>query len=230
MPAKAHLGAVIVAAGSGTRFGATNKVFAPLGDKPLLHYALELFTSRRDVAKLVVVLGPHTLATGQALVNRLGLEQVTLCLGGATRTESVRRGVCALGADCGLIAVHDAARPLASQDLVTRVVAAARVAGAAVPAVPVGDTVHVAGPEGVVLTTPERTMLRAAQTPQVARRDWLLEALERAAAMTDEAGLLAAAGFPVTIVDGEPANIKITRPEDLALAEVLLRMRTEQCR
>jgi 2-C-methyl-D-erythritol 4-phosphate cytidylyltransferase len=219
----ADIGAIIVAAGSGTRFGDGGKVLAQLHGKPLLQFALELFTSGVAVGQVVIVLGTHTLEAGRALVQRLGLEHVTLCMGGATRSESVRAGLDALDAAAAYVAVHDAARPLATPSLVERIIAAARETGAALPAIPVGDTIHIADESRHIASTPDRSTLWAAQTPQVVRREWLLAAFARREATTDEAGLLASAGYPVAIVAGEPLNLKITHPGDLAVAAALQR-------
>jgi 2-C-methyl-D-erythritol 4-phosphate cytidylyltransferase len=137
----------------------------------------------------------------------------------------VRAGLAALTVACTHVAVHDAARPLVTATLVERVIKAALGDGAAVPVVPVGDTLHVISLEGTILSTPDRSGLRAAQTPQVARRDWLERAYRVADGTTDEGGLLHAAGYPVRLVDGDPTNLKITWPADLALAEALLATR-----
>ncbi|MEX2314906.1 MAG: 2-C-methyl-D-erythritol 4-phosphate cytidylyltransferase, partial [Thermomicrobiales bacterium] len=124
------------------------------------------------------------------------------------------------------VVVHDAARPLVTAALAQRVIDAALASGAAVPVVPVSDTLHTVSPDGTLAATLDRSNLRAAQTPQVARRDWLEHACRVAAGTTDEGGLLTAAGYPVTLVDGDPGNLKITWPEDLALAEAILALRT----
>jgi 2-C-methyl-D-erythritol 4-phosphate cytidylyltransferase len=148
--------------------------------------------------------------------------------GGAERQDSVRAGLRALPGDVSFVAVHDAARPLVRAADVARVVAAAREHGAALLAVRVRDTLkRVRG--GRVVETPPRDECWAAQTPQVFRRDWLEEALAKAEADgflgTDDAQLVERLGLPVRVVEGDPANLKITFPEDLALAEARLRER-----
>jgi 2-C-methyl-D-erythritol 4-phosphate cytidylyltransferase len=218
------LGVVIVAAGSGTRFGDRAKVFAPLAGRPLVTHSLVVFAAYPGVRRTVLVLGAHTLGRGRELLVELGLRDARTVLGGETRSESVRAGIAALGDDIDLVAVHDAARPLVRADLIARVVAGAAMTGAAVPVVPVSDTIH-HDASGRIGATLDRTPLRAAQTPQVARRTWLLQALADARASTDEGGMLHAAGFPVALVAGDPANIKITRPDDLAIAEAILASR-----
>jgi 2-C-methyl-D-erythritol 4-phosphate cytidylyltransferase len=123
------------------------------------------------------------------------------------------------------VAIHDAARPLVSAELFRRVFAAARRTGAAVPSVPLSDTVVTVDADGNVASTPDRETLRAVQTPQVARRDWLEHAFAEFCDGTDEGSLLVRAGYPVATVDGDASNIKLTRPFDLALAELLLGQR-----
>jgi 2-C-methyl-D-erythritol 4-phosphate cytidylyltransferase len=142
----------------------------------------------------------------------------------------VRLGLAALPPEVQLVAVHDAARPLVRPADVGRVVLAARACGAALLAVPVADTIHRAA-DGWLRETPPRAECFAAQTPQVFRADWLREALAKAEAAgvraTDDASLVAALGVAVRVVPGDPANLKITRAADLALAEAELRRRGE---
>ena len=146
--------------------------------------------------------------------------------GGRERQDSTRAGLAALPADVDLVAVHDAARPLVRPEDVERVVSAAREGGAALLAVPVRDTIHHVR-DGLLAETPPRETCWAAQTPQAFRRDWLEEALAKAAAEgtvgTDDAGLVRALGVPVRVVEGDPRNLKITTWEDLAVAEAWLR-------
>jgi 2-C-methyl-D-erythritol 4-phosphate cytidylyltransferase len=216
------VGVVIVAAGSGVRFGDAGKALAPLAGRPLLTWSLSLFASLQEVREIVVVAGEHTIEQCRALISDRCLRDTKVVRGGQTRTDSVRAGVSALGREIEFVAVHDAARPLVSAPLVQRVIDAALITGAAVPAIPVSDTLHVVGPAETIASSPDRDSLRAAQTPQVARRDWLAHALQAAAGTTDEGALLHAAGYPVALVGGDPRNVKITWPADLALAEALL--------
>ena len=158
-----------------------------------------------------------------------GLAGARVVVGGATRMESVRLGSEALAPEVGWVLVHDAARPGLSAPLVRRVLAAAKAVGAAVPGLPVADTIHRVDARGLVVESPRRETLRAVQTPQVARRDLLRRAYAHAAtfalAATDEAGLLSSAGIAVAIVEGDPANVKVTTREDLERLEAHLRGR-----
>lgn len=218
----ATVGAVIVAAGSGLRFGNTAKVFLSLGGQPVLKHSVCMFLSIPEVQQVVVVLGAHTLEQGRALLCRTQHMKVSVCLGGDTRSDSVRAGVAALTDGIDLVAVHDAARPLARVEMVRRVIDAAQEHGAAAPVVPLSDTIARLGPDRVLERIEPRDMLGALQTPQVTRRDWLEMALHPGANFSDESGALLAVGFQVKAVDGSPDNIKLTWPEDLAIAEYIL--------
>lgn len=221
------LGVVVVAAGTGQRFGDSGKIFRLLGGQPVLQHSLRLFLSMPEVQALVVVLGAHTLDEGRMLLHRMECEDVHICLGGDTRSDSVRAGIAALPASVDLVAVHDAGRPLARADMVRRVIEAARKHGAAIPITPVSDTIVRLRSDQSVDRVESRDQLGAVQTPQVARRDWLVPALDACGHTTDEGGALLAAGYPVTAVDGSPDNIKLTWPDDLAVAEVILMRRRQ---
>jgi len=216
---------VIVAAGRGERFGAADKVFAPLRGRPLLAYALDAAeqSAARDI---VLVVGEHTRAAAAALVACGEWPKVrAVVTGGARRQDSVAAGVRAVAPDIAVVAVHDGARPLAKPALFDACLAAAAESGAAIAAIPVADTLkRVAGDE-IVATVP-RDGLWAAQTPQAFRRDLLVHALASPEAgngtFTDEAALCEALGLSVRVVPGSRANLKVTRPDDLAIAAALL--------
>ncbi len=217
--------AIIVAAGGGRRFGAElPKQFQLLAGRPLLAHALLAFSRTPSIEGLVLVVAPEQLERAGAIVASLRLEKpCRLCVGGGVRSDSVRAGLAALPAGIELAAIHDAARPLVTPELIARVVAAAAASGAALPALPVPDTLH-ASEAGRARAALAREGLVLAQTPQVFRVERLREAFARhdGSALTDEVQLLEAAGEPVTIVSGDPANLKVTFPADLALAEALL--------
>jgi 2-C-methyl-D-erythritol 4-phosphate cytidylyltransferase len=214
--------AVIVAAGSGKRYGDPDKVFATLGDRTVLARSIELFRDMPEFGEIVVVLGEHSLAQGRRLVAKYADNRLSICVGGASRSDSVRAGLTALRTAATLVAVHDAARPLATPELVNRVLRSAREHGAAVPSLPMRDTVQEVDADGRLRAVLDRERLRAVQTPQIARRDWLIQALAHTSAATDEGSVLFLAGFRVQHVEGEQDNIKLTWPFDLALAEALL--------
>ena|SRR5438067_270950 len=210
---------IVPAAGSGSRFGGEiPKQFRTLAGKPLLQHVVErlLFDDRVD--RVIVPVQETLLSTiGQAPGDR-----VRFVAGGETRKESVTRGLDAAGNDHEIVAVHDAVRPFFSYDVLHAVIDAAIEVGAAFPAIPVADTIHVLDGDKIV-STPDRSTLIAAQTPQCFRREILRDVLSRCGDdATDEAGLAAKYGYTVKAVKGDSLNFKITRPEDLVMAERIL--------
>ena len=213
---------IVVGAGSGERFGRLKQLDLLCG-KPVLHHSLAAAAQTCDAVAAVV---PDALKEQIVLESEgFGSERIFVTAGGSTRAESVRCGIRALRRQAsvwteGSIAVvHDAARPLASQELFRRVVAAVEDgADAAVPATEVTDTIRHAetGPM-------DRSLLRAVQTPQAFKAEILEAAHAQGPEATDDATLVEAIGGKVVLVEGDPANIKITRPRDLAVAEALLR-------
>ncbi len=222
----ATVGAIIVGGGRGERMGGVDKVFAPLGGRPLLAYSIAAFEESRLIQFIVVVLNERNLAQGAALVREGRWQKVVAVVpGGARRQDSTRAGLVALP-PCDFVAVHDAARPFVTTELIRRGVEMTIALGAAVAAMPVKETIKVVGDDGLVLQTPPRDTLWAAQTPQFAGRAALERALaladERGMTVTDEAAALEAAGEAVTVFAGAYTNLKVTTPEDLLLAAALL--------
>lgn len=218
---------IIVAAGRSERMGGLDKVFATLAGRPLLAWTLAAFKKCDAIDGIVVVASAESLARMRAFVAEWRFDTVTAVVpGGATRQLSVRAGIDA-AADAAIVAVHDGARPLVTPELIARGVALARETGAALCAVPARDTIKdVEGDPPVVAATPDRARAWLAQTPQVFDRQLLLDAHARADAdATDDSALVEAAGHPVRVYVGDYANIKITTPEDLIVAEALLRER-----
>jgi len=214
--------AIIVAAGAGTRFGEP-KQFAYLKGKPVLEWTLEAFQAHPEVDSIVLV-----LPDDEGLKHyRMRYSKVVDCVrGGERRQDSVWQGFRLLDAAAPeVILVHDGARPLVAADLVSRVIAAARVDGAAVPVLAIEDTIKEVR-DGRVAGTVDRAFLARAQTPQGFRFEVLKKALETARRDrfygTDEAALAERLGIPVTAVAGDPRNIKITTPVDMNIAEALL--------
>jgi len=217
-----RVAAVVVAAGKATRLpGPIPKPFLPLGRTTLLERSVALLASCSKIdGGIVVVLAPEEIAgeRGRSVQRLSGVSAVVP--GGPTRMRSVLQGTEAAAAE--LVVVHDAARPFASGALVAAVIEATERHGAAVPVLPVRDTVKRDDGRGFVAATLDRVSLRLAQTPQGARRETLLRAMHRAIAEgvepTDEAEALERAGVPVALIAGDPANVKITTPEDWAEA------------
>jgi 2-C-methyl-D-erythritol 4-phosphate cytidylyltransferase len=210
---------IIPAAGSGTRFGtAIPKQFQPLAGKPLVQYVVERFLLSGLVEKIVVAVSDPLLAT----VKQAPGDRVQFVAGGETRQQSVIAAFNAAGTEFDVVAVHDAVRPFFRMRTFEALLDAARESGAALPALPITDTIHVTR-DGMLSATVDRSNLVAAQTPQVFRYDVLRDALDQAMREhfdgTDEAGIAARYGYDVRVIPGDPFNIKITRPEDLAMAE-----------
>ena len=222
------LGLVLTAAGASVRFGGdASKLLVPLAGVPVLVRAARPFRAAYpDCAVVVTAREGDREAFLRALGADPALAGASVVEGGGSRQESVRRGLAALPDAVTIAMVHDAARPLATVDLVRRVAGAAERDGAAAPALPCSDTVHRVDPDGRFVQALPRAELRAAQTPQAARLSLLRRAHEEAARRgveaTDEVGLLLAAGFAVAAVPGDPDNVKITTPDDLAFAEAVL--------
>ena len=219
-----HCGAVIVTAGTASRMGGIDKVMASLGGEPMILRTVRAFQNCDVIREIVVVTRPDLILPIMQLC--APFEKVkAVVAGGATRADSVQAGMNALSCKSGLVAVQDGARPLVTWQLIDRVVRAAHTYGAAAPAIPVKDTIKIAE-GGIVKTTPDRSTLRAVQTPQVFDCDLLQGALQKArsdkAAITDDCSAVERIGFGVKIVEGDEKNIKITTPIDLRIAEVLL--------
>jgi 2-C-methyl-D-erythritol 4-phosphate cytidylyltransferase len=221
------VGAVIVAAGSGTRMSGADKLFTKVADRPLLAYAIAAFQDCAAIDRIVLVLSDKNLEPGRNLVRRFGFTKVAdILAGGARRQDSVRLGLEALGA-CDYVAVHDGARPLVTPELIERGVHIARETGAAVPAIAIADTVKEAGPDGFVIRTLDRSRFRAAQTPQIFRYELLLRAHRDVTAdATDDASMVEALHARMSIFEGSRRNLKVTTAEDLELVSALLAART----
>jgi 2-C-methyl-D-erythritol 4-phosphate cytidylyltransferase len=199
------------------------KALLPLGGRPLFLHSVERFARLREVRRIVLVAPDDCLAEIRArwgaLLGRLKVGAVVA--GGTTRHASVRRGVEASDPACPLLLIHDAARPFVSGALIRRVARAAARAGAALPALEPPETVKQI--DGAGLRTLDRARIRLAQTPQGFRSDKLRRALARlggrgAAGLTDDVQLFERLGWPVAVVEGEAANVKITYPEQLRAA------------
>jgi len=226
-PAPCSVGVVVVAAGSGSRLGASlPKAFVPLRGRPLLGHALETVARLAHVAALVVVVPPELADLSAPAWAGVELPaDAVVVAGGASRTESVAAGLGALG-DVDVVLVHDAARCLTPLEVFQRVVAAvAGGAAGAVPGIPLVDTVKTVDSLGVITGTPDRATLRAVQTPQGFAREALVAAHAGDAEATDDAALVELAGHRVLVVDGDPLAFKVTTPDDLDRAERVLAQR-----
>ena len=220
------VGAVIVAAGRSQRMGRVDKMLALLGGKPILVRVVDTFQGCNLIDQIVIVLGKPNLKRCRQLIAEHGWAKVTdVCLGGRRRQDSVAAGLSQLN-NCYWVVIHDGARPLLTDDLIRQGLTEAQETGAAAAAVPVTDTIKVAGDDRLVQQTPLRHNLWAVQTPQIFRFDIIAEAYRRAKGeVTDDASLVEQLGYRVKLYMGAYDNIKVTTPDDLVLAEILWQKR-----
>src|ERR1700726_3975757 len=227
MPKSERTAAILVAAGRGLRAGSGGpKQYRLIGGKTVIFRAMEPFCRHPQVFAVQPVLNPDDATVFNEAVRELKHEPPTN--GGATRQASVHAGLEALaGQKPDVVLIHDAARPFVSAAMISRAIDAASRTGAAIPAIPVTDTVKLIDGSGNVEATPERARLRIAQTPQAFRFDVILDAHRRAARegrgdFTDDAALAEWAGLTVATFEGDPANMKLTTPEDFVREEARL--------
>ncbi|MFM7177008.1 MAG: 2-C-methyl-D-erythritol 4-phosphate cytidylyltransferase [Bacteroidota bacterium] len=218
--------ALIVGGGQGLRFGGeVPKQFQLLDGRPVLFRSIDLFSAIAD--RVVMVIPQSQFEYFQSLVQQFGLpiipEKFQLVAGGSTRTESVANGLNALSGD-GVVAIHDAVRPLATTQLVQSSFQEAAIHGSAIPVIPVRDSLRKKTDAGTVAV--DREQYLAVQTPQCFDFTRLMNAYrEQAGNFTDDASLFESTGGKVHLVEGENSNIKITWPEDLLFAEAILKSR-----
>jgi 2-C-methyl-D-erythritol 4-phosphate cytidylyltransferase len=223
------VGAVIVGAGEGTRFGPNGrKQFAKVNGKPLIAYTIEPFEKSEIVDDIVLVVPRESTEwVREEIIEPLGFKKVrSVVPGGQSRQQSVLNGLKALSSETESVIIHDAVRPLVAEPIIKRVVDAARKTGAAITAVPPKDTVKEVE-SGEVIGTLDRRLIWLAQTPQCFRYDIIMEAHRRALSdnfeATDDAGLVEKYGSKVVVAVGSYANLKVTSPEDIPLLEYFLR-------
>ena len=220
-------GAVIVAAGSASRMGGIDKVMATLRGEPMIVHTVRAFQNCDAIAEIVIVTRADLIQPISGLCRDFDKVQAVV-VGGSSRQESVALGMNALSDKCELAAIQDGARPLVTWELIDRVVRAAHAYHAAIPVIPVKDTIKVV--EGrVVKHTPDRATLFAVQTPQVFDIDLLRGALQQAQAtgaqVTDDCSAVELMGMKVKLVEGDEHNIKVTTPLDLKIAQLFMEER-----
>lgn len=220
-------GAVIVAAGSASRMGGIDKVMAQLHGEPMIVHTARAFQNCEAIREIVIVTREELIAPIMELCKDFDKVRAVV-LGGASRQESVGNGLSMLSDEMELAAVQDGARPLITDAVIDRVVRAANSYAAAIPVIPVKDTIKVC-PAGLVESTPDRAQLRAVQTPQVFDIDLLRTALanaeEKELAVTDDCSAVEQLGMKVKAVEGDEFNLKVTTPIDLRIAELLMEER-----
>ncbi len=223
--------AIIVAAGEGLRIGGDlPKPYRPLVGRAMFLRTLDRVFGARNVQKVVLVIAASELSRCEGMLRgdaALGQRPWVLQSGGATRQQSVKAGLEKVDGDTDIVVIHDGARPFVSPALIERCIELADRHGAVVAGLPARDTIKIVSDDHRVLSTPDRKALWEIQTPQAFRREVIVEAHERATRVgftaTDDAMLVEQMGKPVWVIDGEKTNLKITVPEDLWLAEAMIR-------
>jgi len=221
--------AVIVCAGNSTRMGGVNKILLPLGGRKVIGVTMQAFQQCESITEIIIVARENDIPAIQEEAKAAGITKLSACTtGGATRQESVINGIRKISKEAELIAVHDGARPLVKPEHIEKVIKDASVFGGATLGVPVKDTIKTVD-GGLIVDTPPRSSLYITQTPQIFKRNLYFEgidfALEHSLDFTDDCQLVEAIGGKVAMTVGDYTNIKITTPEDIAIAEVLLKQR-----
>ena len=229
-----YVSAIVVAAGSGNRFQSRiSKPLVKIHLKPIIVYALQALNRCADIEEIIVVANRDNIEGIGACVNRYNIRKVkSILLGGKERKDSVAKGLKEVSQKSGLVLIHDAARPFIDKAIVLKAILVCKRYGAAVVGVPVKATIKIAGSPGrqaarlnVIKRTIDRSNLWEIQTPQVFRKELILEAYRKFAKLkvTDDAMLVEKMGKKVCIVPGSYNNIKITTPEDLIIAKAIAR-------
>ncbi|MFC2008635.1 2-C-methyl-D-erythritol 4-phosphate cytidylyltransferase [Chloroflexota bacterium] len=223
----ASLAAIVPAAGRSERMGGRDKLLLSLGGKPLLAWCIDTLEACESVDRIVIAVSADKMSRYERLLSQRRWKKSCLCAGGARRQDSVAAALPQVS-DADIVMVHDGDRPFVTPRMVEQGLEIASEVGAAVAAVPVKDTIKVVGDDCDVQRTLNRDKLRAIQTPQVFRRELLVEAYALMCAdVTDDAALVEQLGYPVSLFHGAYENLKVTTLEDLVLARAIARSRKE---
>lgn len=220
------LSAIVVAAGRSNRFkGKVSKVLTKIDSKPVIYYSLSALSRHQNIDEIIVVASPSNVKAITGIIRRYKINKVKkIVLGGKERKDSVLQGLKSLGEDTSHVLIHDGARPFINNNIISSVIAAAKISGAAVSGVPVKPTIKRVDSSLWVKETVDREGLWEIQTPQVFLKDVILKAYKGSgrAKVTDDAMLVEQSGVKVKLVLGSYINIKITTPEDLIISEAIL--------
>lgn len=223
--------AIIAAGGIGKRMHIhENKLFIELLGRPVLSVTVSVFESTELIDEIVLVVPPDEMDRTMSLVKKAGFKKIkNVVSGGQTRQDSVYNGLQAISHDSDIVLIHDGARPFVTKEMIVRAVNEIKTCSAVIVAMPVKDTIKTVGEDGFVMNTLDRELLWQVQTPQVFKKDLIIEAHERAKRLslqaTDDSRLVERLGEKVKVIRGSYENIKITTPEDIKIAEEILRSR-----
>lgn len=221
-----QVSAIVVAAGSGLRFKSkTPKVLIPINSRPILIYSLQVLSRHPLVKEIIVVVNAKSAQSITRKLRQYRIGKVSKIVeGGRRRQDSVLNGLKALGAGCGLVLIHDAARPFIDKGIILRLINKAKSSGAAIVGVPVKATIKETVSKTRVKRTLDRDKLWEIQTPQVFDKELLLKAYKKFGNIdvTDDAALVEKLGAKINVVLGSYKNIKITTPDDLVIAKAIL--------
>lgn len=228
-----YISCIIAAAGRGSRMQTDlNKIFLEFAGMPVLAHTLLAFERHPAIREIVIVTSECDLLGCKDIAEEFGISKLkTITLGGAERQDSVRHALCEVSAQADLVLIHDAARPLVTGQIIQKVIDGVLAHGAAAAGVPCKNTLKLADDSGMIVETPDRSHMFEIQTPQGFTKELICRAHESAEAEqilgTDDCYLAERLGAPVQITESSYANIKITTPEDLPLAEQLFNMQAE---
>lgn len=218
---------IIVAAGSSTRMKGINKQFMPVLGVPVIARTLMAFENCKDISKIIVVTARDSIADMQLVCEKYMISKLSsIVVGGNNRHESVMNGIACLDTDDAKVLIHDGARPFISGNTISDVVTALQKFDAALCVCKINDTVKQVSEDGIVTATVDRSMLYSAQTPQgvdVLKYKNACDSIENVDALTDDASVMEAAGYNVKVVISSGKNIKITTPDDIAIAEAIVK-------
>jgi 2-C-methyl-D-erythritol 4-phosphate cytidylyltransferase len=223
---------IIAAAGYGKRMQSpAGKQFLELAGKPILLHTLSVFNDCDSIDEIVLTISPEDLERANSLIKEHNFSKVrALVPGGEHRQDSVYNALLQVDENTDVVLIHDGARPLVTKELINRIAAEVKIYDAVIPGIPVKDTTKTVGADGMVKNTLDRSSLMSIQTPQAFKYKLIKEAYERGMKTgfiaTDDARLVERLGYPVKVIGGSNENIKITTPEDLAIAEAMLKKRT----
>ena len=226
-----HVAAIVLAAGAGRRIGGeVAKTYLPIAGRPLVLRTLDRMFAAKTVKQVVLVVAANEMDRCDALLGadpQLRDLPYLLQTGGATRQQSAKRGLERIAAETDIVIIHDGARPFVSAALIDRCVESAAEKGAVVAGLPARDTIKVIGDDRLIRSTPARRSLWEIQTPQVFKKELIVAAHQQAerdgVEVTDDAMVVERLGKPVYVLEGERTNLKITLPEDIWLAEMMVR-------